>query len=100
MLQVLVNLLENARKHASGVTRVRLVARAVPHAVELAVENDGAGMGPGVREQVFEPFFTRGSGTGLGLAIVRRIVTDHGGTIAVDSAPESGTRFTIRLPRE
>ncbi|MCU0225540.1 MAG: ATP-binding protein [Acidobacteria bacterium] len=100
MLQVLVNLLENARKHASGVTRVRLVARAVPHAIELEVENDGAGMGPGVREQVFEPFFTRGSGTGLGLAIVRRIVTDHGGTIVVDSAPESGTRFTIRLPRE
>ncbi|MCU0230879.1 MAG: ATP-binding protein [Acidobacteria bacterium] len=100
MLQVLVNLLENARKHASGLTLVRLAARAVPNGVELEVENDGAGMGPGVREQIFEPFFTRGSGTGLGLAIVRRIVTDHGGTIAVDSTPESGTRFTIRLPRE
>jgi len=52
-------------------------------------------------EHLFEPFFTTkalGSGTGLGLSIVHSIVTDHDGTIHVDSAPDRGTTFTIFFP--
>jgi signal transduction histidine kinase len=54
-----------------------------------------------VRARIFEPFFTtwndRG-GTGLGLAVVKSIVTEHRGTIEVDSKREEGTRFTVRFP--
>ena len=48
---------------------------------------------------MFEPFQTTSAmGTGLGLAIVFRIVRDHGGDIAVHSAPQEGTRVDVRLP--
>jgi signal transduction histidine kinase len=51
------------------------------------------------RARIFEPFFTtKKRGTGLGLAIVKKIVEQHGGTIAVESAPSEGTRFHVELP--
>jgi signal transduction histidine kinase len=55
-----------------------------------------------VKARIFEPFFTtkeRAKGTGLGLSIVHGIVSDAGGTIEVDSAPNRGTCFTMRWPR-
>ncbi|MEW6434306.1 MAG: HAMP domain-containing sensor histidine kinase [Myxococcota bacterium] len=67
----------------------------------LEVKDDGSGMAPEVKARVFEPFFTTkepGEGTGLGLAVAWGIVEDHGGFIAVDSAPGQGSTFTIHLP--
>jgi signal transduction histidine kinase/ligand-binding sensor domain-containing protein len=99
MLQVLVNLLENARKHAAGARRLALRARRDGEGtIALEVEDDGAGMEADVAARIFEPFFTRGAGTGLGLAIVARIVREHGGTIGVESSPGRGTRFGMRIP--
>jgi signal transduction histidine kinase len=51
------------------------------------------------RARIFEPFFTtKQKGTGLGLVIAKQIVEQHGGSIRVESAEGSGTRFTIELP--
>jgi two-component system sensor histidine kinase FlrB len=56
-------------------------------------------MSPEVQSRAFEPLFsTRTEGTGLGLPIALRIATAHGGSIEIESRPESGTRVTVRLP--
>ncbi|HTA21063.1 MAG TPA: ATP-binding protein [Polyangia bacterium] len=95
--QVLLNLTRNAVEamQASGGT-LTLRARTDADAIELDVEDDG----PGFAEDlpVFDAFFTtKEQGTGLGLSLVHRIITDHGGTIRVQSRP-GRTCFTLRLP--
>jgi signal transduction histidine kinase len=125
ILQVLINLMENARSHASGVTRIALRAgwpsmeegASIPGAgsissaaashslsgrrpLRLRVCNDGVPIPPEALPRIFEPFFTGGRGTGLGLAIVRRLVEEHGGAISVISNAEIGTEFSIDLPSE
>ena len=69
-------------------------------AVVVEVADDGPGVPPAIRDQVWEPFFTTkdvGAGTGLGLAIARRVVSEHGGEIALDSVP-GDTRARVTLP--
>lgn len=69
--------------------------------VTIAVTDTGEGMMPSVIEQIFNPFFTtkpKDEGTGLGLSVVHGIVTEHGGTIRVDSQQGKGTTFTVHLP--
>ena len=52
-----------------------------------------------IRRQAFEPFVTtRPGGTGLGLAVVYAAVTEHAGTVSIDSAPGFGTTVTVELP--
>ncbi len=107
MVRVMVNLIENAAKHAQGMTTVTLSAESItdgsptsekPSHVCIRVANDGAGMAPENLPKIFQPFFSTGQGTGLGLAVVQEIVKRHCGTITVESKPESGTVFNIRLP--
>ena len=69
--------------------------------VDVRVEDTGGGITPAQMSKIFEPYFTTRqtkSGTGLGLYITKKVVEDHHGSIKVDSAPETGTTFTIRLP--
>jgi two-component system nitrogen regulation sensor histidine kinase GlnL len=66
--------------------------------VSVEVADDGPGIPPEQLGKVFMPFFTsKKHGTGLGLATCKRIVTNHGGFIQVQSEPAKGTRFTIDL---
>ena len=66
---------------------------------QILIKNDGAPIPAEIVDKVFEPFFTtKRAGTGLGLATVKKIVEEHGGSIAISSAPEEGTSVTIRLP--
>jgi PAS domain S-box-containing protein len=97
--QALLNLLHNAvEASAQGHgTAITLRARRQPRHIVVEVEDDGPGL---VRPDspVFDAFYsTKPSGTGLGLAIAHRIVTDHTGTIDVDSRP-GRTVFRITLP--
>jgi two-component system sensor histidine kinase HydH len=67
--------------------------------VDLVVEDQGIGVPPENISRLFDPYFTtRTDGTGLGLAIADRIVTNHGGTILVESTLGAGTSMTVRLP--
>ncbi len=66
----------------------------------ISVKDTGVGMREVDMERMFEPFnSSRQGGTGLGLAIVYQIVSDHNGQISVESKPDRGTTFTVRLPR-
>jgi signal transduction histidine kinase len=70
-----------------------------PGELVLTVWNSGSYIPPDERQRLFEPFYTKKSGgTGLGLAIVQTIATEHGGQVTVDSDPERGTSFALRLP--
>jgi signal transduction histidine kinase len=67
--------------------------------VQVLIKNDGAPIPDDLVDKVFEPFFTtKRSGIGLGLPSVKKIVEEHGGSIAIGSAPGEGTTVTIRLP--
>jgi signal transduction histidine kinase len=66
---------------------------------QILIKNDGSPIPPEIVDKVFEPFFTtKKAGSGLGLATVKKIVEEHGGSIAIGSAPGEGTTVTIRLP--
>ena len=65
----------------------------------VTVSDTGQGMAPEAVHAAFEPYFsTKDAGLGLGLALTRKIVSDHGGAITLDSAPGQGTRAQVRLP--
>ena len=98
--RALVNLIKNGLEAVNGNGRVMVSAAADPADVEFAVRDDGPGLSPGQREQLFVPgFTTKPDGSGLGLTLVERVVTDHGGTVTVESEPGRGTRFRLRIPR-
>src|SRR4029077_9261105 len=82
---------------------LRVSTRDLGAEVEIKVRDNGIGIAPEFRDQLFTPFFTTkptGEGTGLGLSISYDIVTQqHGGTITVDSKVGEFTEVTIRLPR-
>jgi two-component system, NtrC family, sensor histidine kinase HydH len=96
--QVLLNLVENAFHAVGGEGEIRLIGKSREGSVELAVEDSGPGVDPGVRRRLFEPLVsTKAKGIGLGLALVRRIVERHEGTVAYDGGP-GRARFVVRLP--
>jgi len=99
--QALMNLLVNARQVLKGGGRVLVRTRAGAGGdILVDVEDDGPGIPAGLRERIFEVFFSsRGGGTGLGLPIARQIIERHGGKIEVDSVEGRGSTFRMHLPR-
>jgi len=101
LLQLLLNLLQNALEASQSGGTIRLKIDDQADRVELSVKDNGCGIGPETLGSIFDPFYTtRKSGTGLGLAIVSQIVEQHAGSIKVVSSSEGGSEFIIRLPQQ
>jgi signal transduction histidine kinase len=98
-----LNLLENALRHTDPGTTVEASVERRNGEVVLAVEDDGPGIPPELREKVFDRFF-RGDGdrsgsSGLGLSIVRAVASSHAGTVELEEPRDGrGARFVVRFP--
>jgi two-component system osmolarity sensor histidine kinase EnvZ len=100
--RLLTNLIANAARHGETIA---VTANHETRWLLLTVDDDGPGIPPELREEVFKPFVRLDEarnqdegGSGLGLAIARDIARSHGGDIALDDSPLGGLRATVRLP--
>jgi two-component system NtrC family sensor kinase len=102
LLQVFVNLLNNAAEAITGPGTIRLTTRLAGSSVVVNVADTGCGIPEENLGRLFTPFFTTkgpGRGTGLGLSIVYGIIKMHRGQITVQSLVGEGTTFTVMLPQ-
>jgi signal transduction histidine kinase len=99
--QVLINLFFNAADAmpGGGTLTIEAAAENAGH-LTIAVSDTGQGIDPETLPHIFRPFFTtkKKRGTGLGLSVCDRIIKAHGGSITVESRPESGTSFFLHFP--
>jgi two-component system OmpR family sensor kinase len=108
--QVVSNLVGNAIAHTPAGSAVRVGVGTADADAVLEIADAGPGLPAAQARLVFERFYradtsraraeAQGGGAGLGLAIVWSLVTAHGGTVELDTAPGEGATFRIRLPRE
>ncbi len=99
VLQIISNLLSNAFRWTPDGGRIELRLAAENGTVSVVVGDTGPGIGPGDRERIFRPFWSRdSSGSGLGLAIASELSHALGGKIVLDSTPGEGSRFELQLP--
>jgi NtrC-family two-component system sensor histidine kinase KinB len=99
--RVLDNLLSNALRHTQPGGQVNLRAQRYPEGIEISVTDTGEGIPIVQQSRIFKPFVQVGrhrGGAGLGLAIANEIVHQHGGEIVLNSAPNRGATFSVRLP--
>ena len=97
MLALVLNAVDAMPRGGNLTIRTRLVPERGE--VRLAVKDDGTGILPEARSNLFEPFYTtKDRGTGLGLAISKGIVERHRGRIEVESEAGCGSTFTVALP--
>lgn len=99
--QAIITLATNAFDAMQGEGVLTISSRCDGRNLLVEVSDTGVGIPPENIAKIFEPFFTTkevGQGTGLGLAVCYGILTEHGGSLDVQSAPEAGTTFTITLP--
>ncbi|WP_088051893.1 sensor histidine kinase [Virgibacillus dakarensis] len=104
--QVLINILDNAKKHSSIGDRILLEVRETTHELHIFISDEGEGIPKADLPYIFDRLFRveksrsrQSGGTGLGLAIAKEIVESHGGRIEVQSKRGKGTTFIITLRR-
>ena len=105
LCQVMTNLLSNACKFSPSGGTVHVSLKRAGHVARISVADEGPGISPEFRARLFKRFEQEDgahqhghAGTGLGLAISKGIVEAHGGSIALDSAAETGATFIVELP--
>ncbi len=97
--EVLTNLLRNAAEACGGKGHVEVTATVGPAGLVLDVADDGPGVPPHLRAEIFKPFrSSKDFGTGIGLAFCRKVVEAHGGTIGFVPQPDAGACFRVQLP--
>jgi nitrogen fixation/metabolism regulation signal transduction histidine kinase len=101
--QAFSNLLRNALEACGGASKpsieIHSEVDAALKVTRIAVNDNGPGIAPSLRERVFTPFFTsKRNGTGLGLALVQKIIVFHNGRVTVGSAPDGGASLQVTLP--
>jgi two-component system, NtrC family, sensor kinase len=99
LVQVFLNLVLNAIDVTERDGRIELSVTAKPEGVEVSVRDNGSGVAPEHMPKLFQPYFTtKTHGTGLGLFVTRKLVQEHGGTVAFESTLGEGTVFRVYLP--
>ncbi len=100
LFRALSNLIVNAGEAKAA--RVTVDAARDGDTVRISVADDGPGLPPKARENLFQPFAGSGrvGGSGLGLAIARELMRGHGGDVVLDDGGETGTRFVVVLPAD
>jgi signal transduction histidine kinase len=100
LFRVLVNLARNAAEAGAETVTVGLAGSAAERDLALAIADDGPGLPPRARDNLFQPFAgsARAGGTGLGLAIAREIARLHGGDLTLVETAAGGTVFRLDLP--
>jgi two-component system sensor kinase FixL len=100
MERAFANLIGNALEAMPSGGEVRIGADMEDGSVVVHVEDNGPGIAPEIRSQLFQPFVSAGkrNGLGLGLALSRQTVLEHGGDMWVESERGRGARFAFRLP--
>ncbi len=100
--RMVLNLVENAISHTPPGTHVEVRVQGAGGRVVLSVTDDGPGISPDMREQIFERFVRgagdRGGSFGLGLSIVRVVAEQHGGSVTLAPTGGRGARFVVTLP--
>lgn len=98
--RVFTNLLENAIQHSPAGSSVSITIKSNgPDQTHVAVSDSGPGFADDTLRHLFTPFYSRRQGgTGLGLAIAKRIVDEHGGSVAVQNGTRGGATVTVTLP--
>lgn len=98
--EVMLNLLKNAWEALEEGGRVNLSGEAADGMVRLFVDDSGRGVPAAEREKIFRNFYTtKPGGTGIGLSHSLKLITEVGGTIAVEDSPLGGARFVVTIPR-
>jgi signal transduction histidine kinase len=105
LLNLVTNAMDACVDDAAGTKKKNVALRTLKKrgwGIEYQVEDNGCGMTPDVKKNIFQRFFsTKGSeGTGIGLMITKKIVDEHHGVITVESQEGAGSKFIIRLPRK
>jgi two-component system phosphate regulon sensor histidine kinase PhoR len=101
--QMLLNLLDNARKYSGASRLIRLIARSRVSDVVIEVQDSGIGIPDEEKDKIFQPFYRIASGgnkggCGLGLYLVAQVMKEHGGRVEVQSGVHQGSLFRLIFP--
>ncbi|MFN3740734.1 MAG: sensor histidine kinase, partial [Thermodesulfovibrionales bacterium] len=99
--QAILNIILNAIQAVKNNGEIRIRTYTEKNSIKIEISDNGPGIPEDIKPRIFDPFFTTkpvGEGTGLGLSISAGIISEHGGSIDVESMEGNGATFIITLP--